>query len=183
MRLSRRRGGKRDFGCSASVMTALRSSAWCSPAARSTRMQHGQGRARISRRSRSSTGRWSCCEAVVRARFVSVRPDQRDDAARARLSADRRSQRRHRPDRRHLRRAGCSIRMPPGWCSPATCRSSTAAHARAPDRARATRTARHRVPQRARRPARAAVRDLRAGEPRAAARATSRAASTARANS
>ena len=72
----------------------------------SRRMRPRQGGARATTASRSCD--WACellprhCAQV----FVSIRADQTDDPVRRGLPADRRRARRHRPDRRHRRRAG-----------------------------------------------------------------------------
>ena len=63
-------------------------------------------------------------EGRVAKAFVSVRADQRDDPARARYAAHRGPRRHRRPHRRHQRRVRRSTRTWPGWCWPATCRSS-----------------------------------------------------------
>ena len=75
------------------------------------------------------------------------------------------------------------IPRPPGWCSPAICRCSMQATLAHLVRARDPAAPRHRLPLQPRRPARAAVRDLRAAQPRAARAPTSPRAATARASS
>ena len=98
-----------------------------SPAARSTRMGQRQGARSIITASRSSTGR---CELASKPCVARVRLGAAGSARRSVPRAARRNRRSsagHRSDRGHLGRAGTSIRRLPGWCSRATCRSSTRA--------------------------------------------------------
>ncbi len=144
-----------------------RSTAWCWPAAAARRMQRDKAALELSTGSRSSSAPWSCSRRWCAQAFVSVRADQRADPLRARYRADRRSAmptsaRSPASSRRwHAHPGG---RLAGAGLRPAVPRSR---HARSTcSRARDPRRARHRLSHQPRRPARTAVRDLRAAQPR-----------------
>jgi len=92
VRLLAKTGGKRDFNRSSTRRASGRKIPHGSPlyglvlaGGRSTRMQ--RDKATLTYQGEiSSTARWNCLEPCVVQAFVSVRPDQREDPARARYA-------------------------------------------------------------------------------------------------
>ena len=164
------------------MSTPHRSMGWCSPGGRSRRMQ--RDKAALEYAGTPQLARAHGAARPARGALLRLGPRRAAPGARAAppttsivdLQPDLGSDRRH---------PGGAARPPgaaPGWSWPATCRSSTAATLDHLIASRASRAAGDRLSQQLRRPARAAVRDLRARQPRGRRCAGSSRASAARAS-